>query len=554
MFLLLAVTVFGCGDTDEDVDVLQEGTAVGVFADAKYPDAVAAAPSALPAGTPSVKEVSFYHDWKLTKPVTAPVSVGDKVFIHLTFSEPMKHVVSDGKEARPILYYKRAGKGEELVRFKMAFHGAGGEDFVSGDAKPYRSGTDDYVCKYTVVPEDAGKGVAVMVGRWSVDLQGTPLSAFYRHGVKLLVDVPVVLPEPIEDEPVVLPDPVEVHPPMPTVPTEVVDSITHGYYLGVIASDILPPSAWVLDFPGPFRHYDPPRSSPRDFVGRVCMPLGRADRDNWASTGGVAPVSGVIVTITDGVRAGEQVLTDDGGYYLFKDVPENELYLRVEKAYLEPKEVIVSRSRPTTLQRLRSNHVFIAQHHVQERTPGTILMGLRWSDAVRFILNNETLPHDVLCIETLRMPDQMARATSGLYGDMVVQNVNRIERKGDIGYGTLAHELAHARQHAIAVVHGGSHARDWERTPEGQAYREAWEQDLQNAPRGFHLPDDSEQYRHDLLENAAEFCSHYWQLRFGIGLGYRHEGGYQDNDILRGLKQRAPNRFKWAETYLNTRY
>ena len=88
------VVILGCGDTDEDIDVLKEGAAVGIFADAKYPDVAPAAPAALPAGTPSVKEVSFYHDWKLTKPVTAPVSVGEQVFIHLTFSEPMKHVVS----------------------------------------------------------------------------------------------------------------------------------------------------------------------------------------------------------------------------------------------------------------------------------------------------------------------------------------------------------------------------------------------------------------------------------------------------------------------------
>ena len=91
----------------------------------------------------------------------------------------MKHVVSDEKEARPILYHRRTGKAEELVRFKVAAHGATGEDFIAGDAKPFQAGMEDYVCKYRVVAADVGRGVAIMIGKASEDLEGNPLGAFY---------------------------------------------------------------------------------------------------------------------------------------------------------------------------------------------------------------------------------------------------------------------------------------------------------------------------------------------------------------------------------------
>ena len=136
------------------------------------------------------------------------VSVGDTVFVKMVFSEPMKHIVADDASARPILYYRRVEEGEKLVRFRMVAHGAGGEDFVSGDAKPLQSSTDDYICKYTVVPEDEGKQISFMIGRFSVDLEGVPLPEFYRHKVKLQVDsaapVKVEDPEPLPLEPLTI--------------------------------------------------------------------------------------------------------------------------------------------------------------------------------------------------------------------------------------------------------------------------------------------------------------------------------------------------------------
>ena len=191
--LFIVTGIIGCSDTEnplEPID-LTENTATGIFAEAKYIKTVPAAPPApqtpAPAGTPFVKEVGYYSDWKLTQPITEAVAVGTNVFIKIVFSEPMKHVVSDEKKARPILYHKRTGKDEQLVQFKMAAHGARGEDFGPGDAKPLQTGTEDYVCKYSVVAADAGKEVAIMIGKASVDLEGNPLAAFYRHRVKLQV-------------------------------------------------------------------------------------------------------------------------------------------------------------------------------------------------------------------------------------------------------------------------------------------------------------------------------------------------------------------------------
>ena len=211
--LLINVVFAGCGETEDpmspaDIGKTAEDRTGISLAMLKTPDHAPGAPQAPSVGVPLVKAVNFYHNWKLTKEVKGSVSVGDTVFVKMVFSEPMKHVVADDASARPILYYRRVEEGEKLVRFRMVAHGAGGEDFVSGDAKPLQGGTDDYICKYTVVPEDKGKQISFMIGRFSVDLEGVPLPEFYRHKVKLRVDsaapVKVENPEPLPLEPLTI--------------------------------------------------------------------------------------------------------------------------------------------------------------------------------------------------------------------------------------------------------------------------------------------------------------------------------------------------------------
>ncbi len=569
LLLLVAIHIIGCGETEDPLELtsLAENTEVGVFVQEKYLDVAPGAPTAptAPQGTPFVKAVKFFHDWQLTKPITAPVAVGSTIFIKVVFSEPMQHVVSDGEEARPILYYQhRTEQGATLARFKMADHGAKGEDFLPGDAKPLNSGTDDYICKYTVAPEDEGKRISLMVGRFSVDLEGNPLAAFYRHKVKLRVqkpapvveemDEPETAPDVVPEPEVVQPEPIAevvVPPERKMLYPEQEHPVTYGRSWmdeSVIDSEILPPSAWVLNFPGPYREYMPPQSDHNDFVGRVVMPVRGADYDGvtksgaWAPAGGFAPVSGAVVTITNGTRAGEQALTNEGGYFLFKNIAEDQLYLRTEKVYLEPKEVIVYRSRPTELQHVGANRVF-AGHHTQE--PGAIVMGLRWPDAMRFILENETLPHDVVLVHALRQPHHELEKVGGEYENMVITMFNPPETRGRLWYSTTAHELAHARQHAIA----GS-VRGWRNTSDAGAYNRAWKADLQQFSKnpfdGLFF-DTSAQYENNLTENAAQYCTEYWRLQGGYNF-------YEAADPVQELRTRSPNRFKWAETHLNTRY
>lgn len=516
----LLMTLIGCSDMEETIE---NPVTVGSL---KYiEETVPAAPQAPGIGKPFVKEIDYYKDWKLTKPLSGTVKPGTTFWIKVVFSEPMQLKVADDNTARPILYYRT---GKTLTRFRIAKRSAGGEDFVSGDAKPWRDGTDDYICKYTVPKEATGKFV-VSVGKFNADKDGNTLSAFYTHKEQLTFGA--VPATPVEH-------------------TDPVDPIMYQYINDIPVADILPSSAWVLDFPGPYKEYLPPKGGPKDFIGQVCMPVSNSD---WAKLGNVAPITNAIVTITEGPRIGESVVTNEGGYYLFKDMDEDELYLRVVREYLEPKEVIVHRHSHTTPQKLESNRVLDPLYHIDEtqpqNIPGTVLMGVRWPDAVRFITEEVLLPHEVLCTMTPRLPHQERLAIGGYYENHVVTVVNRHEDKGKIFHGVLAHELAHARQHAVAIAHGNSTDGDWgdswEKTPEGKAYKEAREKDLREvSPKNWiGTLDKNEYYESDLLENTAQFCSLYW------GVDTWHSWNYEETRGG-GIRVRAPNRFKWAEEWL----
>ena len=135
------------------------------------------------AGAPFVKSVSFYRDWRLTQPIDTAVAPGTTLYTKIVFSEPMKLKVATDNTARPILYCRI---GSKRIRYRIAKHGTGGADFVSGDAKPLHGGTDDYICKYTI-PEGATGQFTVMVGKLSTDRSGTPMKSFYTHAVRLKI-------------------------------------------------------------------------------------------------------------------------------------------------------------------------------------------------------------------------------------------------------------------------------------------------------------------------------------------------------------------------------
>lgn len=114
-------------------------------------------------------------------------------------------------------------------------------------------------------------------------------------------------------------------------------------------------------------------------------------------------------------------------------------------------------------------------------------------------------------------------------------------KEGVCLWHTIAHELAHAHQHAIAVRELGLSAitRDWEDTSEGQAYMAAWEKDIEEVGKsgddgGYFLP---------LIENMANTTRLFWNI----------EGKFNTPQCfnIRNLKEETPIRLRWAQKWLN---
>ena len=188
--LALLCVIIGCGETQDPlhpIDITDKD--FRTIAETKTPPVatVPAAPQAPPTdGTPFVRSVTYYTDWKLTDPITGTVSPGTTLYTKIVFSEPMTFNVADDKTARPILYYQIDGK---RTRYRIAKHGASGEAFQSGDAKPKGSGTQTFVCKYTVPAETTGT-FKTSVGKLSTDKEGNSLAAFYVHTDALRLELP----------------------------------------------------------------------------------------------------------------------------------------------------------------------------------------------------------------------------------------------------------------------------------------------------------------------------------------------------------------------------
>ena len=188
--LALLCVIIGCGETQDPLhpsDITDKD--FRTIAETKTPPVatVPAAPQAPPTdGTPFVRSVTYYTDWKLTDPITGTVSPGTTLFTKIVFSEPMTVTAADDKTARPILYYQIDGK---RTRYRIAARGARGEAFESGDAKPKGSGTQTFVCKYTVPAETTGT-FKTSVGKLSTDKEGNSLAAFYVHTDALRLAVP----------------------------------------------------------------------------------------------------------------------------------------------------------------------------------------------------------------------------------------------------------------------------------------------------------------------------------------------------------------------------
>ena len=181
LYAFVMLTLIGCGTAEEDP---LESSAPEQTRNSINPTQMSAIPAAPPAptdGTPVVKEVGYYRDWKLTQPLTGTIPPGTTLYTKVVFSEPMQHISATDNTARPILYYRI---NQQRTRYRIAAHGAKGADFGSGDAKPRGTSTQTFVCKYTVQPDATGT-FRLEVGKRSADRQGNPLAAFYVHSSTL---------------------------------------------------------------------------------------------------------------------------------------------------------------------------------------------------------------------------------------------------------------------------------------------------------------------------------------------------------------------------------
>ena len=228
-------------------------------------------------------------------------------------------------------------------------------------------------------------------------------------------------------------------------------------------------------------------------------------------------------------------MTNQDGQYIFHDVERDKLRLRVEKGEFEPKEVTVYRSGPTQL----FDGTISGLYKDPQNTPGNILIGHRWPDEVRFILNKTKVVDDLLFLRVSAPND---------WGGHYMNGVAKIHTKNVSGtaniLGVIAHEIAHAHQHAVVPLIPTRDNRlfkfgdinDWKDTPEGEAYTEARRKDWEKFGKAKY--DTFPGYSSSLKESSAEFCAYYWSI------------GRWNRDIHSDLKRVAPNRLKWAEEWL----
>ena len=184
----MMLTLIGCGAAEEDPLEPSAPEQTHNDINSTQMSAVPAAPPAPTDGTPFVKEVGYYRDWKLTQPLTGTIPPSTTLYTKVVFSEPMQHLPATDNTARPILYYRI---NQQRTRYRIAAHGARGQDFVSGNAKPRGTSTQTFICKYTVQPDDTGT-FRLEVGRRSADGHGNPLAAFYVHSSTLQLEQPAV--------------------------------------------------------------------------------------------------------------------------------------------------------------------------------------------------------------------------------------------------------------------------------------------------------------------------------------------------------------------------
>ena len=179
-----AVLLLGCGEEDTESSPLKsESVQDNLLGEIKRLEVrnTPAAPQMPGIGSPTVTEVGYYRDLRLSKPITGTVEPGTTVYTKVVFSEPMRHIASDEKDTRPILSFVIDGRA---VRYRMKQRGTSGKNLQSGDSKPRNKKKDQFLCKYTVQADDEGP-FTLKVGKSSTDTDGNKLAKTYVHDTVL---------------------------------------------------------------------------------------------------------------------------------------------------------------------------------------------------------------------------------------------------------------------------------------------------------------------------------------------------------------------------------
>ena len=598
-----AVLLLGCGEEDTELSPLKPESAQGnLLGEMKRLEVrnTPAAPQMPGIGSPTVTEVGYYSDLRLSQPITGTVKPGMTVYTKVVFSEPMRHIASDEKDARPILSFVIDGRA---VRYRMKQRRTSGKNLQSGDSKPRNKKNDQFLCKYTVQADDEGP-FTLKVGKFTTDTDGNKLAKTYVHGTVLQIgqQMPPEVTEVSYYRDLRLSKPITgTLEPGTTVYTKVVFS-EPMWHIASDEKDARPILSFVIDGravryrmkqrrtsgknlqsgdskprnkkndqflckytvqaddEGPFtlkvgkasadangntlaEHYMHSQSltieAPRGqrFTGYVYVP--EPEHRHTLSRSRVRSVAGATVTIMAGSGVGEKSITDQGGQYVFPNIEGDELHLLVEKERFEPKEVIVHRSRATVL----PNGIVPNFKEDPQKTPGTILIGHAWPGSSRSILEQIVVVHDLLYVDAGALAGNWtdgSPAVGGFYVSGVI-NVYREDLLAFSGWSSffhvLLHEIVHAHQHAVVSVDGSGSTRDWaETTLEGRAFEEARRKDWEEYGKS---PYDSLPKYSSLIENAAEICAYYLSSDLGIILPFHGD-----------LKTSAPNRIKWVEEWL----
>lgn len=445
---------------------------------------LATPPKVLDTGPATVTEISYYSDPDLTIPIVDSVLVGDTIYTKVVFSKDVPIVFADDDRARPVI-----ASSVSRIRYLASL--------------PYFSEHQPKEFQYRIKPP----------GTSNEHLQSGDAKPYQNTRHTFICKY--------------------------AVPREDMGEVFYTYVGRYESAG----SQLRIRF---FNHLDHTNElsehvgetitdwQPNDFVGQVYIP----SIEDGISVHFKKRLPGANVTIVSGVRSGESTITDKNGRYRFLNVNEDELHLRVEKAYFEPKEVIAHRSGPTIL----SNGATPVHRTGDDpqRVPGNILVGFAWPSEVRLILEEMLVPPDLLYCEG-SVPPQGYQHVGGFYhfneGVVVVYSDGywlHSEARTDwlSLLSTFAHEFTHAHQHMVTIDSGVGFFR-WVDTPEGKAFQAAREKDMAEVGEAWY--DYVPLFSTSALENAAETGAHYWSKVIG-------------NEITR--EEHFPNRFKWAEEWL----